>query len=143
MRSRTARFGSLLALCGLLLALLSGCSTSREKILVGTWETRDGAASLGASKALDNNGDAGALRAGMATLSHTDLTLKDDKTFSMGGTIEATGTWTFDKDTGLVTLLDSKQGGTLNVKLSDANQQIAVPNPTGQGANIILQKKDE
>ncbi len=130
---------------GSLLASLAGCSTDREKALIGTWETREGSASVEAPKALENVDTPGGLSSAMATLAHTELSLKDDKTFALSGTMQASGTWTFDKESGNLTLTPTGAATSAPIagKLSEANQQLSLPNPTGAGKEIVLQKKDE
>jgi outer membrane murein-binding lipoprotein Lpp len=123
------------------MALLAGCSTDREKLLIGTWETREGSASVEAPKALENVDTPGGLSSAMATLAHTELALKDDKTFAVSGTMQAQGSWTFDKESGALTLTPAG-GAPVAAHLSDANQQLSLPNPTGAGKEIVLQKKE-
>jgi len=136
-------FALWLVFAGLMTAVLAGCGGGdRAGVLPGTWETREGSASMEAPSALGNADTPGALAGAMATLGHTQLDLKDDKTFALSGTMTASGSWTFDKETGAITLTPTGGGTPLAAKLSDANQQISLPNPTGQGKEIVLQKKD-
>ena len=136
-------FALWLVFAGLLTALLAGCGGGdRAGVLPGTWETREGSATLDAPAAIGNADGPAGVASAMATLSHTQLDLKDDKTFALSGTTTASGSWTFDKETGAITLSPTGGGAPLAAKLSDANQQISLPNPTGQGKEIVLQKKD-
>jgi len=136
-------FALWLVFAGLMTAVLAGCGGGdRAGVLPGTWETREGSASMEAPSALGNADSPGGLASAMATLGHTQLDLKDDKTFALSGTTTASGSWTFDKETGAITLSPTGGGSPLTAKLSDANQQISLPNPTGQGKEIVLQKKD-
>lgn len=122
------------------MALLAGCGgTDREQVLVGNWEVRDGSGSGAGLKAFD---DPDKLRSNLATLAHSDLVLKDDKTFSLSGAMTASGTWAFDKESGALTLTPAG-GAPIAANLSEGNQQISLPNPTGAGAAVVLQKKDE
>ena len=120
--------------------LLAGCgSGDREKILVGNWEVRDGSGSGAGLKAFD---DPDKLRSNMATLAHSDLAIKDDKTFALSGAMTANGTWAFDKESGALTLTPTG-GAPIAASLSEGNQQISLPNPTGTGAAVVLQKKED
>ena len=136
------RIAPLLLLSSLVLALVAGCGGDRESKLIGTWETREGSASLEAPKALENVDTPGGLQGAMATLAHTELTLKDDKTFALSGTMTESGTWAFDKDSGALTLT-AAGGAPMTANLSEANQLLSVPNPVAGGKEIVLQKKDE
>lgn len=121
-------------------ALLSGCGGGdREKILIGNWEVRDGSGSGAGLKAFD---DPDKLRSNLATLAHSDLSLKDDKTFALSGAMTASGTWVLDKESGALTLTPAS-GSPIAASLSEGNQQISLPNPTGTGPAVVLQKKDE
>lgn len=126
--------------------LLSGCGGGdREQMLIGTWETREGSASVEAPKTLENVDTPGGLSSAMATLAHTELALKDDKTFTVSGTMQASGTWAFDKESGALTLTPTGAAGSTPIagKLSEAGQQLSLPNPTGAGKEVVLQKKEE
>ena len=122
--------------------VLSGCSGDRAANLPGVWETREGSASVEAPKALENVDTPGGLQSAMATLAHTELSLNSDKTFALSGTMTAQGTWDFNKDSGVLTLTPGG-GAPITANLSEAGQQISLPNPTGTGKEIVLQKKDE
>ncbi len=136
------RIASLLLLCSLMLVLVAGCGGDRAANLPGTWETREGSASLDAPKALENVDTPGALQGALATLAHTELTLKGDKTFSLSGTMTQSGTWDFNKDTGALTLTGAG-GAPLVANLSEKGQLLSLPNPVAGGKEIVLQKKDE
>ena len=136
------RFSSLLVLSSLLVALVAGCGGDNASKLPGTWETREGSASMEAPKALENVDTPGGLAGAMATLAHTELSLKDDKTFALSGTMTASGTWAFDPETNVLTLTGAS-GAPMTATLSEAGQQLSLPNPVAGSKAIVLQKKDE
>ena len=130
-----------LALCAL---MLSGCAGDRASNLPGIWEVREGSASVEAPKALENVDTPGGLASAMATLGNMELTLNKDNTFLISGTLNAQGTWTFDDVTGELALTSQSAATPVNLtaKVSDSGQIISVPNPTGAGNPVELQKKE-
>ena len=128
-----------LALCAL---MLTGCAGDRASNLPGVWEVREGSASVEAPKALENVDTPGGLASAMATLGNLQLTLKEDKTFSMSGSLKAQGTWTFDAKTGELTLTSPGAATPLKAQMSDSGQILAMPNPTGAGKPVELQKQE-
>ncbi len=130
------------ALCAV---MLSGCAGDRASNLPGVWEVREGSASVEAPKALENVDTPGALASAMATLGNLQLTLGKDNTFSISGSLQAQGTWIFNDKTGELALTSQSAATPLNLtaKVSDAGQMISLPNPTGAGAPVELQKRED
>lgn len=134
-----------LALCALTLSgCLTGCASDRASNLPGIWEVRAGSASVEAPKALENVDTPGGLASAMATLGNTQLTLDKDGTFLMAGALNAQGNWAFDNKTSELTLKSQSAATPLNIKakISDSGQVISLPNPTGAGEPVELQKKE-
>ena len=133
-----------LVLCCVLAGSLSGCAGDRASNLPGIWEVREGSASVEAPKTLENVDTPGALAGAMATLARTELTLNKDSTFLIAGTFNAQGNWAFDDKTGVLTLTSQSAPTptTLTAKVSDSGQLISLPNPTGAGGPVELQKKE-
>ncbi len=130
-----------LALCVL---MLSGCAGDRATNLPGIWEVREGSASVEAPKALENVDTPGALASALATLGNLQLTLNKDNTFLISGSLNGQGTWAFDDKTDALILTSQSATPPLNLKakLSDSGQMISLPNPTGAGDPVELQKKE-
>lgn len=128
----------------LFVLMLTGCAGDRVSNLPGIWEVREGSASVEAPKALENVDTPGGLASAMATLGNTQLTLNKDNTFLISGTLDAQGNWAFDDKTGELTLTSQSATPPLNMKarLSDSGQMISLPNPTGAGDPVELQKKE-
>jgi hypothetical protein len=100
---------SRLALLLCLIALFTGCSTDREQAAVGKWKA-DGSAigtALRSAKLKSENPDAstGEIMGAARVLGATSVTLNNDKSAEVfvAGTA-GQGTWTIDKEAGVVTV---------------------------------------
>ena len=85
------------------LAMLAGCGTNREAVLIGKWETSGLVAPMLGFKLKEENPSASPSEAmgGGRVLGTAAMEIRKDKTFQLawiGNVME--GTWTFDKEDG-------------------------------------------
>lgn len=87
------------------LMTLSGCHKDPEKVLPGVWVVSPTFATMGIMKGTESAPSANAAASAGIAFASMKMDIKEDKTFSYNmGSATVDGTWTFDKDSRLMTL---------------------------------------